>query len=88
MWFATMSVVCSNHHADSWFSTCPLYGTVGDDPIERRQPVGRDEDPSPVRQRVGDADLAVTPIVEGEIEVEQWFGQWVASSWHRHTPCA
>src|ERR1041384_4481962 len=23
-----MSLVCSNHHADNWFNTCPLKGTV------------------------------------------------------------
>src|SRR5215218_6409163 len=27
-WLATMDAVCSNHHAESWFSTWPFDGTV------------------------------------------------------------
>ena len=27
-WLATMSAVCRNQNAESWFSTCPLQGMV------------------------------------------------------------
>ena len=37
-WLATMSVVWANHQAASWFSTCPLWGTV---PITRSKALMR-----------------------------------------------
>ena len=59
----------SNHHADSWLSTWPLNGHAGDDPVEGGEPVGGDEQPVPVRERVRHADLAVAPIVERQVDV-------------------
>ena len=48
---------------------------AGDDPVERREAIGGDEQPLSVREGVRHADLAVAAIVERQVDVAQGCGR-------------